>query len=85
MWGEGTRHEFLPGPHVSPLRAGPPQEPPEEERPPGVEGPPEALLACSGPLPPSEGRLVIGYRHRFRWFLHLVHATPAGLVLPAAS
>ena len=30
------------GPHVSPFRAGPPQEPPEEERPPGVEGPPEA-------------------------------------------
>ena len=38
MWGEGTRNEFLPGPHVSPLRAGPPQE---KKRLPGAEGPPE--------------------------------------------
>ena len=38
MWGEGTRYEFLPGPHVSPLRAGPPQK---KKRLPGAEGPPE--------------------------------------------
>ena len=23
MWGEGTRYEFLPGPHVSPFRGRP--------------------------------------------------------------
>ena len=43
--GRGTR--AIVGPHVSPFRAGPPQEPPEEERPPGVEGPPEAFLQRS--------------------------------------
>ena len=58
MWGEGTRHEFLPGPHVSPLRAGPPQEPPEEERLPGAEGPPEASWYLRGSLPTKEGRLL---------------------------
>ena len=38
------------GPHVSPFRAGPPQEPPEEERPPGVEGPPEASCRLAAVL-----------------------------------
>ena len=56
MWGEGTRYEFLPGPHVSPLRAGPPQE---KKRLPGAEGPPEGNLACSGPLPCLQGPAVI--------------------------
>ena len=64
MWGEGTRYDFLLGPHVSPFRAGPPQEPPEEERPPGAEGPPEALFACGGPLPPSQGRLLFFFNFK---------------------
>ena len=33
MWGEGTRYEFLPGPHVSPRAI---QEP--QLGPPGLEG-----------------------------------------------
>ena len=37
--------EAEPGPHVSRPRRSPPQEPPEDKRLPGAEGPPEGKLA----------------------------------------
>ena len=62
MWGEGTRYEFLRGPHVSPLRAGPPQE---KKRLPGAEGPPEGrkhvLIRSGRSHPPTAGARSFSY------------------------
>ena len=41
--------EAEPGPHVSRQRRSPPQEPPEDKRLPGAEGPPEGKHARDGP------------------------------------
>ena len=55
MWGEGTRNEFLPGPHVSPLRAGPPQE---KNASPAQRGPRREILLAAVLFLACKGRLL---------------------------